>query len=374
MGDHNFSDLKEFALGLGGNTTESDNTTSSGLKQTIHVPHIPSTHLSPSVQMETAAAPYNGTGNPLPNLALSLAHILNPTAPNDLCETEGQDMTCAPLDKSSTAEHGNLLLNESSSTAEHIQNLPLPDADGMMVDLPPCDPSLDSIKGPIDDDMQLDDRESQKCDGDPLSLKKSGLLGWLHVGASKKRKLKDADIASLDSNMSDSAKNSSKGQKSMAKKLKTILGAVAGPGMSRAATASRELRQKVQSGEFKPDPTKVKKWAEEIRKIDKNADVNVKTAQDVRHSTCGRWYKTKEPYDTYRFRKHVSEQCSLLPHIAGAGTPTVSQWQQKYNIDVHNTSATQLLQRHLPCPGITENDDTRVTVYLGCTGATGGGA
>ena len=64
MGDHNFSDLKEFALGLGGNMTESDNTASGGLKQTIHVPYIPSMHPSPSVQTETAAAPHNGTRNP----------------------------------------------------------------------------------------------------------------------------------------------------------------------------------------------------------------------------------------------------------------------------------------------------------------------
>ena len=159
----------------------------------------------------------------------------------------------------------NLLFNESlSPSAEHtIQNLPLPDADGMMVDLPPCDSSLDSIEGPINDNMQLYDQESQKCNGDPLDLKKSDLLGWLHVSASK-RKLKDADIVSLSSNISDSAKNGLKGQKIMVKKLKSIAGAVASPGMSWAENASWELQQKVQSGEFKPDPTKVKKWAEEI--------------------------------------------------------------------------------------------------------------
>jgi hypothetical protein len=102
--------------------------------------------------------------------------------------------------------------------------------------------------------------------------------------------------------------------------------------------------------------------------------MNYKTAQDVRHSTCGRWYKTKEPYDTYHFRKHVNKQCSSLPHTASAGIPTVAQWQQKYNIDVHSPHTAGQPQHHFPCPGITDKDDARITIYLGRTGALGGGA
>jgi hypothetical protein len=52
-------------------------------------------------------------------------------------------------------------------------------------------------------------------------------------------------------------------------------------GLSRAATAARELRKKVQSGEFKPNLIKLEIWVAEIKSIDKNAEVNQKTAKDI---------------------------------------------------------------------------------------------
>jgi hypothetical protein len=111
-----------------------------------------------------------------------------------------------------------------------------------------------------------------------------------------------AEIESVNSDGSDPTPKQGLKGKTFVKKMKSAVGAISGRGSSRAAAASRELRRKVQSGEFKPGPQKLQKWTAEIKRIDTSAEVNDKTAKDVRHSTCGRWYKVKNPYDTY-FRK-----------------------------------------------------------------------
>ena len=108
--------------------------------------------------------------------ALSLAHILNPISDN-LDELQDHPEMCPPLDK-------------LPSTDEHI-DAPL---DGMMVDLLPLTASssfqaLDKVS------MEIDEQESGGVKGATLS-KKSGLLGWVTVGAGKKRTQKDADLLS----------------------------------------------------------------------------------------------------------------------------------------------------------------------------------
>jgi hypothetical protein len=345
LGDHNFGDLKEFALG---------NTSASGNVHDIHK----KTSYSEESQSFTATQGSDSVTSmiivPPKQSALSLAHILNPISDN-LDELQDHPEMCPPLDK-------------LPSTDEHI-DAPL---DGMMVDLLLLTASssfqaLDKVS------MEIDEQESGGVKGATLS-KKSGLLRWVTVGAGKKRTQKDAEISSLnDSESESSAKKTSKRKKSAIKKLKSIAGAIPGPGVSRSATASRELRKTVQNGTFKPNPQRLERWKKAIKKLDKEADTNDKTAQEARHSICGRWYKGKEPYDTYRFRKHVNEECSSSSHTAGAGTPTVTQWQEKFNVNVHGVNDTEP-KRSLPCPGVTKNDDARVTTYLGQTGAIGGGA
>jgi hypothetical protein len=234
VSDHNFSNLKEFALGYEGKMTPSDVPTGSNHQQTPH----PSLSLSapcPSVQVEVAAVPLpamDDTANHPPQLALSLSHILDPTPSDNLYKPTKQSVACSPLNNLSTAEHVNSLLNKVSSTAEHI-NPPLPDENGMVIDLPPSDNSINSTEASTSNDMQLDDQESQKCDHDSSNVKKPGLLSWLNVSASKISKRKHAEILSLNSDESDStSKNSLKGLKSISKKLKSVMGAVMAPELS----------------------------------------------------------------------------------------------------------------------------------------------
>jgi hypothetical protein len=336
LGDHNFSDLREFAIG---HKMDSGGTTASH--------SVPQPLQPPSVQTASATAKADETLTLSSQSVLSLSYILNPT-PENICQPHTPKL--------------------SPPATKDVDDLVPASEVSMEIDV--SLPSSTFTKDPSVNSSQIGTCSSQKME------KKGGLLGWLKVGASKKRTCKDAEISSIDSDESDSAstKGSKGRRKSLTKKIKSSAGAISGPGLSRAATASRELRRKVLSGEFKPDPRRLENWTKEIKKIDPDAEVNDKTAKDVRHSTCGRWYKVKEPYDTYRFRKHVNGECFLLPRSAAAGVPTISQWQQKFNIDVHNPNNPNPLQRQIPCPGITEHDDHRVTTYLERTGATGGGA
>jgi hypothetical protein len=191
----------------------------------------------------------------------SLSHLLNPTTsdlghPN---EPEDQPTMCSSVNKPSTAEHIFSQLDKPLSTAEHV-NTPPSNIDAMMVDILPSDTSPDNAEEDSNHDMQVDVHESQTGGGEQPGTKKTGLLGWLNISTSKKRKQADTDISSLNSGKSDSAsKKGLEGNKSVAKKLKSVAGAVVGPGVSRAATASRELRKMVRSGEFKPNPVKVAK-------------------------------------------------------------------------------------------------------------------
>jgi hypothetical protein len=349
LGDHNFTDLKEFAIGQGGAAAGSDVTVAGSLPTSTTQSSQGQSASRLSMQVETCTVE---TVLPCSQSALSLSHILNPTNLNN-------------LDVSQTPENPSLT-SEDVYTSLH-------DTDAMEIDVPSSCTSLISVEKPLDNPdncMCVDEQNSDvECLGQQT---KSGLLSWLKVGAGKKRTSADAEISSLNSDESISGSKTGLKGGGVAKRIKSAAG-ISGVGLSRAATAARELRKKVQNGEFKPNLIKLEKWVTEIKSIDKNAEVNRKTAKDIRHSKCGRWYKAKEPYDTYRFRKHVNDECASLPKSAAAGIPTISQWRQKFDIDVHNPNSPKA-PRCQPCPGITERDDHRVPIYLERTGATGGGA
>ena len=125
------------------------------------------------------------------------------------------------------------------------------------------------------ENMLIDKPEEESGKVGLPEKKKGGLMGWLNMATSKKRTQKDAEISSLKSIDSDGA---SQTKKQSAKKLKFTT-TIGGPGQSRSATAARDLRQKVQSGEFKPDPGKLERWITRLHKHDPHVQVNNETAK-----------------------------------------------------------------------------------------------
>ena len=211
--------------------------------------------------------------------------------------------------------------------------------------------------------VAIDDESTVKISTTPKT--NSGLFGWLTGDSFRKRK-KGTDSSG------DESDSASFKTKNTLKKPKVTLGS-SGPGQSRSATASRKLHQKLTSGEWRPTLNQAAEWKAKILLLDGQAEVNEKTTKDVRHSRCGCWIKMKEPCDTSRFQDHINKQCSKRPPAASAGTPSVTEWHRKFNIGFRNPNKPE--PKHSgPCPGITESDHPRITTYLGCTGALGGGA
>lgn len=154
-------------------------------------------------------------------------------------------------------------------------------------------------------------------------------------------------------------------------------------GISRSARASREARAAAISGEFKVNAVKMEKWRMKILLLDRHAEFNQKDIRVVRHSVCGRDVTVKEPYDTNRFSQHVNDECANLKPKPNAGTPTlfkmfanqVANSAAKGGIRVNGPDKGTLLANvdRKPCPGITKTNNQRILVYLGRTGALGGG-
>lgn len=314
LNDHNFSDLKEFALNHVRSTNSSDIATVPSEKGST----------SPEPDMEQDK-PEN-----MSHSAFSLSYILN--------SSDSIPSSHVPSE-AATSESNLADANSESTMSSDIPNVPASDADE------------------IEDVMDVDSTPNVS---EKPSMKK-GLLGWLSV----KRKRSDGE-ESLSSN-EESDTTPRKGSRPM-KKPKWPLSA---PGQSRSATASRNMRDDVKKGLFKPDKLKLNKWRNGILAIDENATLDETNCKRAFHSRCGRWVEGKDPYDTNRFRTHVKDRCDKRPPTAAANTPTVKQWSKKFNISL-KTSNTSLRSR--PCPGLTVYDDSRIPVYLERTGAIGGGA
>jgi hypothetical protein len=201
IGDHNFSDLKEFALACNGNLIISDNNAKDTLENATH----------PEGNQSTTTAQTS---------AFSLSHILN-LIPTNLDKPEGHPI-CPSLD-------------ELLSTTEHIDTPP-PDTDRVMLDLIPSSTALGNVKELHKEDMQVDGDSNKIENGEISNRKKSGLLGWLKLGAAKKRTRVDAEMSSDESD--SASRRSLKGRKNVAKKLKSVVRATSGPGLSQSATAS----------------------------------------------------------------------------------------------------------------------------------------
>ncbi|KAG2152842.1 hypothetical protein DEU56DRAFT_977227 [Suillus clintonianus] len=203
-----------------------------------------------------------------------------------------------------------------------------------------------------------------------IEVPKQSLLNWLsHVPkVGGKRTRSKTDFVGTENKVVEVVKKARLGEESF------------GPvGISQSATASRGLRAAARSGEFKPCPKKKATWKKKIRELDSDA-VAEDDCQTVRHSICGRTIKVKEPYDVSRFREHATKKCAHQKSTPAAGMPTVTQWTEKFDIQMknNNTSKTSLNSTlstpSLPCPGISSQVEPLIENYLYRSAVPGGGS
>ena len=80
-----------------------------------------------------------------------------------------------------------------------------------------------------------------------------------------------------------------------------------GKELSRSAKATRKLRKEMKSGELVVDEQKRDAYEKRCMEVDANARFRYQKKWEVLHSKCKKWFAMSEPYNTTRFRRHVSD-------------------------------------------------------------------
>lgn len=164
-------------------------------------------------------------------------------------------------------------------------------------------------------------------------------------------------------------------------------------GTSRSAKASRARREKLRQGELRVDQAELGRWKQKLLADDPNVEFHPSDVRSVRHSTCGKSILMKEVCDATRWRTHL-KNCngSGKKRKPSAGVPTLlrlgfeSVKATMGSIIIEKKSVSTGLeggdeskadthnQETVPCPGIVEANNPRIPTYLHRTGVSGGGA
>jgi hypothetical protein len=131
-------------------------------------------------------------------------------------------------------------------------------------------------------------------------------------------------------------------------------------GISKSATASRLLNQKVQDGTFEKHHLRWPRFVKAIQELDKDATFNIDDdPRRVRHLMCLRPQKMSEIYNIGVFKKHVTS-CTgptkaVLRNMPPAGTPTLLTMAAKHKWDKAEAAPNAHLE-DFPCPGLNPNN------------------
>ncbi|KAJ7078625.1 hypothetical protein C8R43DRAFT_1143365 [Mycena crocata] len=144
-------------------------------------------------------------------------------------------------------------------------------------------------------------------------------------------------------------------------------------GISRSAAASRNQREQVRHGTFKGNAKRTEAFRLKCRGADSDAGFE-ETSSQVQCSKCKRWFKMKEPYNTFNFTAHRNaEKCAAPP-------PEPSSQATNSKLDEFGLVERRPEPKNpprftvpRPCPGLTRAFNDLVGNYLDRTVSTGGG-
>lgn len=266
--------------------------------------------------------------------ALTITDLLNPIQPTSPIQSHDYESDS----ESSQFELNFPIDNDRSATYDHATNT-------VPVTVAVSEPTTPR-QWENDSAMQVDDE------------------GQTNLPPQKRPHYSDSSNSDSDSDSSDGSSDSSG-----ARPLKYVK---SGEGTSKSAVASRSLRKSVKSGTFIINQEKYRNWKTKILQSDHDAEFDEHDLWKIRHSVCGKWKRVKEPYDATRWKKHLRD-CEDMKKKKIFKTPSLFSMGF---VKVAKNARTMIEPRKLPnvpCPGITEADDARVTKYLKRTAALGGG-
>lgn len=143
----------------------------------------------------------------------------------------------------------------------------------------------------------------------------------------------------------------------------------------RSAAVDRNNRNAWKDGTFVISNVKLAAWKKKIFEADPDTEFKPMNPVEAKCSKCRTFIKAKQPYDSYRFRKHFTG-------CKGTNMMTLEEMAATHGfgfIDPHAAVPVATDQHPhpeyetRPCPGVTKHDDERIATYLQRCGATGGG-
>ena len=141
-------------------------------------------------------------------------------------------------------------------------------------------------------------------------------------------------------------------------------------GTSKQAVSKRTALEKIENGTWVRDTKRWETYQSKLGKIDRHFKVldDPRFPCHVKHSRCGSWILMSAPYDVGRFKSH-NKSCSYS--TASGGMKTLDN----YGVLVRPINAQSPLpsipatsslpsSTNLPCLGLTEKDDARISQYI----------
>ncbi|KAF5334602.1 hypothetical protein D9611_012013 [Ephemerocybe angulata] len=153
-------------------------------------------------------------------------------------------------------------------------------------------------------------------------------------------------------------------------------------GRSRSTLAKRDINEQVANGTFVRSDTKWEAYLTKLRGLDPDVEVNERDITEIRkarHSQCAQWITQDEPYNIWKFKKHLltckgkassrpaGNTRTLIAMDAVSFIPTLDAEPSMVAAQSTSPSKKPADIETWPCPGLSQEDDPRIPQYFSRT-------
>lgn len=328
----------------------------------------------------------NSSSTPNPIVKPSLSNLLNPSE-----ELAFEDIIASMSEPLEETPEGSVQVSRDA-VEERLDAYPGPDPDAMEVDGDlsfPSDAGATTTSLDGTEDVAVDPATGSSIPQSTGSSKSLN-LAWSSLFSQKSKQGRSDENVNQrkqgrgekrprsPADDTDSLDCKSSTGKSASKKTKRSSSPLFGPvGLAKSSKSSMASRRAADRGEVTVEARE--KWKKKILAVDSRAEFYEDDFRGVRCSNCGNKRLVKDANDWKRFEKHyiscVDNKRDKKPsNVKTSRTSTLTSGFLRFRWKTVSSSGVTVDHKPLPCPGLTEADEKRIPVYLGRTGASGGGA
>ena len=170
-------------------------------------------------------------------------------------------------------------------------------------------------------------------------------------------------------------------------------------GESRSAAASRRLKELLKSGKFVVDEQKRAVFEEKCKRMGNGARFRYGEKWEVLHQKCGKWSTMAEPYNTTRFKAHLTACKSkdskgrngciddfFRPQVDSVGVGASAKTTKRPTVMVRkqvvvggrsvkpDLETPPVIAKSLPCLGLREDHNNQIPKYISRSLTEGAGS